>query len=138
MEHHANQHYHPNPDAPKSAVTARNQFKSEAPCYEYIDEEEPDIACKSVQQAAPKGLLTGHTGQLAVGTVQEVGKHEHAYAKQGPAHCWMPPAESCESTQENGNDCNYVGMYPEMAECLGEQQSDGTCKPYIQPLFGIL
>jgi len=42
----------------------------------YVDELEPYVASEAVEDASDEGLLAGHAGELAVGTVEPVGHDE--------------------------------------------------------------
>ena len=44
-----------------------------------VDGDEPHLACRTVENPAELSLLARHPGELTVGTVKEVGAHEHQY-----------------------------------------------------------
>ena len=100
-----------------------------------VDEEEPDVACCSVEYASELCLLACHACELSVGTVVEVGpgEEENGYDVVDESLCAfggiaaVDKEEGGGSSYDHGEDGDGVGVYVKMVEEACPLITDGAC-----------
>ena len=109
----------PSPDSPRGC---------EAQSQGYVDELEPDVAGKAVENASDKGLLTGHASQLSVGTVQPVGHDEEADGDEVALEVGAHEEKGGSGTEDDADERHSDGMDVQNAEKLSPKIAGGACE----------
>ena len=110
-----------------------------------INRYEPGKACHAVEYTAHAALLARHSGQLSVGTVQDVGHHQqhNGYEVVDQAH--RPAVVEAAAAEEYGThgtdnhrpDGDGVGMDVELGKEYGAVIAEGTDDVQVEPVFRL-
>ena len=128
----------PDEDAPIVVRQEGDGVVHEASANGEIDAEEPDIASKTIEYAAPARLLARHTRQLAIGTIVEVGPDEQEYSADVHPQVFKIETDGRGNTQEDAENRHNVGMHAQLVKEARPKIAQRTCEIDVQPLFGIL
>ena len=117
----------------------------EAPDHCVIDGHEPCEACRTVEDASQRTLLASHTGQLAVGTVEDVGNHQQhdgddVEHKPGPAAIVVAGTAEEHGTacsDEHRSDGDGVGMDVQLSEKDSQIVAQRADDVQIKPVLGL-
>lgn len=107
-----------------------------------IDDEEPDVATGTVEDASELGFLAAHTCQLPIGTIEDVCpyKEEDTDEVEQKAVCGIGivvKEESACYAENNRHHRDGVGMHSEMMEQTCPQVAERTIENDVKPFLGI-
>ena len=110
-----------------------------------VDGNEPGKACHTVEDASHAALLTRHSCQLAVSTVEDVGNHQqndgddvhHQSPRAAIVEAAAGKEESAGSTDYHRPDGNGVGMHVELVESQCAIIAERTDDMEVKPVFRL-
>ena len=112
---------------------------------QHIDGTKPGKARHPVEDTPQPALLSGHAGQLSVGTVEEVGYHQQHHSQQIDEQSVQTVVVDAALHEAGGTagadnhrpDGDGVGMHAEVGKALSHIISNRTDDVQVYPVFRL-
>ena len=129
--------YYKDIETPCCPSEERNRFVPQPHHDSDIYCKEPDVSRESVEHTAHKRLLARESGQLSVGGVAEIGKHQQHHSPYVRHYIVILEHPSCSSSEEYRQYGDGIGMNAQFLPHQCESQSYWPCEMHVKPFLRV-